>query len=188
MSNFPSVRRADKQLEEAACWDFLRSAYSGTLATVSAEGWPYATPLLHVVAAGAVWLHTTSARGHLRTNVEATGRGCFTCAAPGEVFPYGRFECDTALAYTSVVAFGPVELIDDTGEKAAFFDALMAKYARPGWQRPASFYPRLADVTVYRLEVQHLTGKHTALPAASQQWPQLDRTRTPQAVPPGPGE
>jgi hypothetical protein len=55
----------------------------------------------------------------------------------------------------------------------------MAKYA----DRPKSFYPRLDEVTVYAIAVERITGKHCPLPPVSEQWPALDRTKSPNAKP-----
>src|SRR3954469_20933014 len=165
MSTTPGLRRADRQLTEADSWALLQRAWCTRVATVSADGWPYVTPLLHIVHDGAIWLHTTAAPGHFRQNVEATGRASAVCDEPGEVFAYGRFECDTGLAYSSVIAFGTIAVVEDDARRSAFFDALMARHADPAWERPASFYPRLGQVTVYRMAVERLTGKCTPLPA-----------------------
>jgi nitroimidazol reductase NimA-like FMN-containing flavoprotein (pyridoxamine 5'-phosphate oxidase superfamily) len=184
MSDAPSLRRTDKQMREDDCWDFLREAKVARVATVSADGFPYVTPLLHLVLDRAMWFHTTSALGHFRRNVDADGRACAVCDEPQAVYPYGRFECDTGLAYRSVVAFGTIEVVDDEARRVAFFDELMSRHADPAWNRPRSFYPRIADVTVYRMAVERITGKRTVLPAAQEQWPRSDRTMTPDAVPP----
>ena len=69
--------------------------FAGRLATVSEDGYPYCVPLLYVWADGQVFLHGTSARGHLRRNVEREPRVCFEIDEPDEVFDYGRFECDS---------------------------------------------------------------------------------------------
>ena len=68
----------------------------------------------------------TVARGHLRANVDHEPRVCFEIDEPGEVFPYGRFECDTGLAYRSVTAFGRIRVVDDRAQKSGFFDKLWA--------------------------------------------------------------
>ena len=60
----------------------------------------------------------------------------------------------------------------------------MKKYGPDTGGRPKSFYPRLHHIEVFALTVEALTGKQTPLPAVSQQWPALDQTRTPDAVPP----
>jgi uncharacterized protein len=65
-----------------------------------------------------------------------------------------------------------------TGQaKQRFCEALMAKYGKPGTERP-----RGTDaITVYAIAVERMTGKETALPTLSEQWPANDRTKTPNA-------
>jgi nitroimidazol reductase NimA-like FMN-containing flavoprotein (pyridoxamine 5'-phosphate oxidase superfamily) len=167
MSNFPAMRRGEKQMGEAACWDFLAQAFSGRLATADAQGRPYITPLLHLAEEGVIWVHTAGAHGHLRANIDVNPAVCFEADAPGPAFAYGRFECDSGLAYASVVAFGRIEIVDDEAGKQAFFERLMRKYLPPDGSRPENFFPRLGGVTVYRIGVERVTGKQTVLPRAS---------------------
>lgn len=183
MSDARAVRRADKQLDEAGARALLAEAVCGRLATVGADGFPYVVPLLYVVRDGEIWVHNTRARGHLRDNVDHEARVCFEIDEAGEVFPYGRFECDTSIAYRSVIAFGRIRVVADAAQKAAFFDAFMAKYADPAWARPPGFYPRLDQVTVYAIAVERLSGKQTPLPIAAQRWPAVDMTKSPHARP-----
>lgn len=184
VSSAPAVRRADKLMSDAAVEDLLVTGYCGRIATVGPDGEPYVCPLLFVWMDGRVWLHNTSAIGHLQRNVRHDARGCFEVDAPGDVFPYGRFQCDTSMEYRSVVIFGRVGIVDDRAQKARFFDALMAKYFRSDPDRPPGFFPRLDQVTVYALTTERITGKATPLPVPAERWPALDSTRSPQAVPP----
>jgi nitroimidazol reductase NimA-like FMN-containing flavoprotein (pyridoxamine 5'-phosphate oxidase superfamily) len=165
--------------------EMLARGYAGRLATVGADGWPYVVPLLYVWMNSEIWVHNTSARGHLRTNVEHEPRVCFEIYDPGEGFPYGRFECDSSVAYRSVIVFGRVRIVDEPAQRAAFFDALMHKYGNPDWERPAGFYPRLHQVTIYAIAVERMTGKELPLPAPQERWPAVDRTKSPGARPPG---
>src|SRR5499426_3623820 len=142
MAEALTVRRGDKLMPEESVLAMLAAGYAGRLATVGTDGWPYIVPLLYVWRDGQVWVHNTSARGHLRASVEHEARVCFEVDEPGEVFAYGRFECDTSVAYRSVVAFGRIRIVADRGQKEAFFAALMAKYGDPSWGRPQGFYPR----------------------------------------------
>jgi len=105
---------------------------------------------------------------------------------PGDVFPYGRYECDTALEYRSVIAFGTIQVVSDREEKARFCSELMRKYGDATWARPREFYPRLDEITVYSIAIERMTGKETALPVTSRRWPQLDQTKSPNAIPPEP--
>jgi nitroimidazol reductase NimA-like FMN-containing flavoprotein (pyridoxamine 5'-phosphate oxidase superfamily) len=104
----PQVRRQDRILEEAEARELIRGAYCGRIATVGADGWPYVVPLLHVFAGDAIGMHNTGARGHLRLNVERDARACFEVDEPLKVFDYGRFECDSGLAYRSAIAYGSI--------------------------------------------------------------------------------
>jgi len=183
MSAVPQVRRTDKLMPDEGARAMLASAYCGRLATVGADGWPYVCPLLFTWMDGEIWVHNTRAQGHLRTNVEHASRVCFEVDAPGEVFPYGRFECDTSVAYRSVVAFGIIRIVEDRDRKTAFFDALMQKYSDAGSGRPQGFYPRLDQVTVYAIAVERMAGKETTLPAAADRWPAADHTKSPHARP-----
>ena len=183
MSSTWQIRRSDKEMSEEGIRAMIEQAYCGRLATVGADGWPYVVPLLHVWRKGEIWVHNTQARGHLRDNVEHDSRVCFEVDEAGAIFPYGRFECDTSLAYRSVIATGRIRIVDDPSEKQAFFEALMAKYADPDWDRPKGFFPRLDQVTVYAITPERMTGKETPLPAPRNQWPAMDNTRSPDATP-----
>ena len=112
MSTPPRVRRAEKAMDEDTAREALASGFCGRLATVGPDGYPYCVPLLYVWLDGEVWVHNTAARGHLRRNVEHEARVCFEIDEPGEVFPYGRFECDSALAYRSVILFGRIRVVE----------------------------------------------------------------------------
>ncbi|MEQ1775819.1 MAG: pyridoxamine 5'-phosphate oxidase family protein [Burkholderiales bacterium] len=184
MSNPPSMRRADKLMPADRIEALLSSGYSGHLGTVGPDGSPYVCPLLYVWSQGKVWLHNTSANGHLQTNVRHEPRGCFEVDSPGQVFAYGRYQCDTSVEFQSVMVFGRIAIVEDRGRKEAFFDGLMRKYFKESGDRPQGFYPRLNDVTVYVLEPGRITGKETPLPAQAEQWPTADHTKSPNVLPP----
>lgn len=168
--------------------ELLATGYSGHLGTVGADGSPYICPLLYIWMNGQIWLHNTRAEGHLQDNIRHEPRACFEIDVPGQVFPYGRFQCDTSIEYQSIVVFGHIEIVEDRVLKAAFFDALMLKYHGDDATRPKGFYPRLDDVTVYALKVDRMTGKETLLPARDARWPAADHTKSPNAVPPVEGQ
>jgi nitroimidazol reductase NimA-like FMN-containing flavoprotein (pyridoxamine 5'-phosphate oxidase superfamily) len=181
MSGAPQVRRADKLMSDERARETLERGFCGRLATVGEDGWPYCVPLLYVYMDGEILVHNTRARGHLRANVDHEPRVCFEVDEASEVFPYGRFECDSTLAYACVVAFGRIRVVEDLATRRHFFDALMAKYAKERWERPRGFYPRIDQITLYAIAVERLSGKDTPLPDASQRWPAVDRTKSPNA-------
>ncbi|MBN9490837.1 MAG: pyridoxamine 5'-phosphate oxidase family protein [Alphaproteobacteria bacterium] len=180
----PQVRRTDKLMAGERAHQMLAAGYCGRLATVSEDGSPYCVPLLYVWLDGEIFVHNTAARGHLRANVDHEPRVCFEVDEVGEVFDYGRFECDVSISHRSVIAFGRIRVIEDRGLKQRFCDALMAKYHGRDVGRPKGFYPRLDGITVYAITVERLTGKETALPPSAEQWPARDNTKTPNAKAP----
>jgi hypothetical protein len=138
-------------------------------------------PLLYVCMDGEVFVHNTRARGHLRENVDREPRVCFEVDEAGEVFAYGRFECDSTVAYRSVIIFGRIRVVEDLPTKRRFCDGLMAKYAKKDWERPKGFYPRIDQITVYAISVERMSGKETPLPGVSERWPAADHTKSPNA-------
>lgn len=182
------MRRADKEMSVARAHELLASAYCGRLATVGIDGSPYICPLLFVWTDGRVWMHNASDIGHLQRNVRHESRVCFEIDIPGQTYAYGRYQCDTALEYQSVVVFGRLAIVEERGQKARFFDLLMDKYYARDADRPKGFYPRLDDVTVYSLLVDRITGKETTLPTVDARWPAVDKTKSPTAVPPSTSE
>jgi nitroimidazol reductase NimA-like FMN-containing flavoprotein (pyridoxamine 5'-phosphate oxidase superfamily) len=179
----PQLRRADRVMSEQRACEMLARGFSGQLATVGEDGYPYCIPLLYLWMDGEVYVHTSSARGHFRTNIEREPRICFELDEPDQVFDYGRFECDSGLAYQSVILFGKIRVVEDRVAKQRFCEALMAKYGKPDTTRPKGFFPRLDMITVYAISVERMTGKEMALPPLSEQWPAKDRTKTPNARP-----
>src|ERR1700722_1577479 len=97
----PTTRRADRAMTSQQALQALDSGLVGRLATVGEDGHPYCVPLLYVWSVNQFYLHGTSARGHLRSNVEREPRVCFEVDQSSGVFDYGRFECDSGLAYQS---------------------------------------------------------------------------------------
>jgi nitroimidazol reductase NimA-like FMN-containing flavoprotein (pyridoxamine 5'-phosphate oxidase superfamily) len=175
----PNLRRADRAMTDAEMLQTLEGGFAGHLATVSDDGSPYCVPLLYIWADRKVFLHGSSTLGHLQINVRREPRVCFALDEPDQVFDYGRFECDSGLAYRSVVLFGRIRIADDRATKQWFCEKLMEKYGKPDSIRPKNFFPRLDIINVYTLSVERMTGKQQLLPPLSEQWPAKDQTKTP---------
>jgi len=113
------LRRTDKLMSHERTLELLARGFRGRIASVGADGWPYCVPLLYVWADGEVHIHNPAARGHFRTNVEHSPRVCFEVDEAGDVFDYGRFECDTSVAHRSVIVFGTIRIVDDAPARSA---------------------------------------------------------------------
>lgn len=178
-----SVRRKDKEMPETEARDMLARAKLAHFATIGDSGDPYVVPNLFVYADGYIYLHTNRS-GHFCSNVAHCPRICVEIAEIGAIYPYGEFECDTTASYASVVVFGSVAIVPEPDAKALFFDRFLAKYTETTWKRPKGFYPRLDQVTVYRVTIERITGKQGPLPGAEGQWPAVNLTKSPGAAPP----
>jgi len=181
MSAPPQMRRADKLMPDDRAMAVLEGGFCGRLAVVGADGYPYCVPLLYVLMDGELYVHNAVGAGHLKTAIGHDPRVCFEMDEPGEIFPYGRFECDTSVAFKSVIVFGKARIVEDAGVKQRFFRALMGKYAKGIEERPKDFFPRIDQITLYAIGIERMTGKETPLPAVSDRWPAKDRTKSPGA-------
>jgi uncharacterized protein len=165
------LRRADKVMSAEEVKQFLARAFCGRTATLSADGYPYVVPNLFVWMDERIFLHTARHRGHFLANVEFCERVCFEADEPGETFPYGPVECDTSIAFRSVVVFGRIGIVPDPDTKRRFFTAFMSKYApQDSWGRPKNTFPRLDATILYSIVPEVMTGKQTPLPDAGKRW------------------
>ena len=118
---------------------FLAAQHVAHVATIGADGWPYAIPLVFIYEGGDIlYLHTGAHRGHFLANVEAAPRICLEVSERGPLHAGRPYACDSSLVYTSVVAFGGVCQITDPAKKSWFFDRLLAKYGPPAALRDAT--------------------------------------------------
>ena len=183
MSQAPTMRRSERQMSDDECFALLGNCFAGRVAVVDPDGNPYCVPLLYVVMDRTVYVHTAAVQGHFRRSIDNAPKVCFEVDSPGDVFDYGRFECDSGLEYCSVMMFGTLSVVEDPAVRQRFCDALLAKYRTSGPERPKSFYPRIDMIAIYALNLERMTGKRSALPAESERWPARDRTPTPNAQP-----
>ena len=188
MSAPPQLRRVDKLMSDERTLETLQRGFCGRLATMGEDGYPYCVPLLYVWMNGELYVHNTRARGHLRANVDRDPRVCFEMDEPGEVFPYGRFECDSTLAFRSVIVFGRVRVVEELETKQRFFEMLMSKYAKSDWaegegRTSQGIFPAHRPDHALRHHGRADDGKETPLPDISERWPATDRTKTPNARP-----
>ncbi len=165
------LRRADKIMGAQEVRDFLASARCGRTATIGEDGFPYVVPNLFVWMENQIFLHTARSRGHFLTNVQFCDRVCFEVDEPGDTFPYGPVECDTSIAFRSVIVFGRIRTIQDLQIRQRFFTAFMSKYApQESWGREQNSFPRIDSTILYSIAPEVMTGKQTPYPVAEKIW------------------
>ena len=172
--------RADKVMSDEEAKAFLQTAFCGRTASIDREGYPYIVPNLFVWLDEQVYLHTARRPGHFLDNIRHADCVCFEVDAPGEVFPYGQVECDTSVAYVSVVIFGCIRVVDDVNIQHSFFEAFMRKYAPPdSWGREKLSFPRMQSTIVYAITPETITGKCGQLPSIGDRWPARNLSLSP---------
>jgi len=153
MPNHP-IRRRDRALDEAEALRLLEEAEWGVLATVDAEGWPYAVPVNHAVVDGALVIHCATV-GHKLANLAFNPKVSYCAVTLAEALPL-----ELATRYASVIVFGQAELLTDEGEKRAALRALGLRFA--------AGHPELVDgeiskdlfrTAVVRIRIERATGK-----------------------------
>lgn len=155
------MRRHKRQMPDEEARAFLRERKVAHVATVDPDGWPYVIPLVYIYEGGdTLYLHTGNAPGHFLHNIRHNPRVCIEVSEMGPLHPGQPDACNSALVYTSVVAFGTVRVVEDTAMKTWFFDRLLEKYGDPSWSFEPG-YPLLDRILLYEVRIEILTGKRS---------------------------
>ena len=149
------MRRANKQMTEEAVQKLLEESLYGVLATVSEDNEPYAVPMNYVYLENKIYMHGAH-EGHKISNMSANEKACFTIVGKTELLAQ-QFN----IAYESVVAFGTLEIVQDTKEKEKGLMALVEKYSLPFKKEGQEYIKNAFDkVAVYKFCITNATGKH----------------------------
>lgn len=150
-----AVRRKDRMTDEQTARELLKRCEYGIMATAGADGLPYAVPLSYVVYDDAVYFHCAHV-GHKIENIDANPRVCFTVV--GATRPV--YAKNFTTYYESAVVFGTVSKIEDAARKTEILMRLAAKYLPEHMDKaPADIAGSLARTAVYKIAIEHITGK-----------------------------
>ncbi len=157
---FREIRRRDRALPEAEAREILARSEHGVLATVGADGWPYAVPLNHVLAGDVLYIHCAS-EGHKLENIADEGRVSYCAVASATVLP-----AKLSTLYESAIVFGRVTLVSDATEKQRALELLGQRFC-------AEFTSEVEDAirkdgprtTILRIQIERITGKAHRLTA-----------------------
>ncbi|MDR3209453.1 MAG: pyridoxamine 5'-phosphate oxidase family protein [Oscillospiraceae bacterium] len=133
----------------------LDTSAVGTLATLDADGSPYAVPVHFAALDGKVYIHG-GAHGRKYENLLRRNRVCFTA---WDLRGYTRADnpepCRTGTSYRSVVLNGTAALVEDAALKRRVLRALAVKYS------PEKDADNMPDAAVARTCVVELHGELT---------------------------
>lgn len=150
-----SVRRKDRQIDPEESRALLDNGIYGVLATVGADGQPYAVPLSYVVFKDQIYFHCAHS-GHKINNLANEPRVSFVVVGRAEAVYNGHY----TTYYDSAMVFGRAREITDEDEKYAAIYALTKKYT-PNAMNPADEYIKkhMKPMAIYAVTMDIVTGK-----------------------------
>lgn len=153
---FREMRRKKQQLSFEETEEILKYASAGVLALAGDDGYPYAVPVSYVYEDGRIYFHGAGA-GHKFDAICREPKASFCVIEEDEVIPE-RF----TTAYSSVIAFGTIRILEDEQEIANAADLLMKKYSpkESAQAREKELKAGLqGSLRLFELNVEHMTGK-----------------------------
>ena len=154
MTAFRNIRRRDRALSEDEAREILARAEHGVLATIGADGWPYAVPVNHTLLGNVLYLHS-AIEGHKLENIAHEERVCFCAVASAAVLP-----AELSTLYESAIAFGRAAMVTDPGEKKRALELLAARFC--GGLTPEAEHTIAASggqTVIVRIRLERITGK-----------------------------
>ena len=124
------------------------------LATVDADGWPYAVPLNYLYKDGRIVVHC-GPEGHKMDALRNEPRVSFCVVGKSHVLPEKFTD-----AYRSAIAFGHARIVEDERELVDLCTELALKYSSDFADEIPAEIERFARLlTIVVIDVEHLTGK-----------------------------
>ena len=152
------MRRKDRQTSEQLAYELLHSGQYGVLSFSGEE--PYAVPLSYIVADNFIYFHCAT-QGKLPTRLAQSSNVCFCVVQNIQPVFDGRF----STCYQSVLVFGKARCVENDSEKAEPLLRLCEKYLPNHIDKAdALISSSLAITAVYKISIDHITGKQRALP------------------------
>jgi len=147
------MRRNDRQLSKNAAMKILLNGEFGVLATIGTE-YPYSVPINYVIIDNYIYIHGSCEEGQKATNIKKNNNVCFTVVGKTEVLSSKFSE-----KYESVIVLGKAEIVNDNMKEKvleAFLDKYSSKFKETGIKY---IHSAKEKVSVYRISIEHITGK-----------------------------
>ena len=122
---------------------------------------PYVLPFNYGFLNGFIYIHSAT-KGFKLEVLAQNPKVSFNVTTDVQLLPADKPQ-DCSVAYSSVVGFGRVRMVDDPVEKLAALEAVMVQYypKNDAWEYPEKV---VAACTVWCIEMEHLTGKRKRPP------------------------
>jgi uncharacterized protein len=154
MAAFREIRRGDRALTEEQAREILARAKHGVLATVGADGWPYAVPVNHVLAGDVLYIHCAQ-EGHKLENLAHEERVSFCAVASARVLPEAL-----STLYESAIVFGRAAVVTDPAEKQLGLELLAVRFCGAlTAEAQEAIATSGSRTTVVRIRIERISGK-----------------------------
>src|SRR5271157_4228840 len=154
MNAFREIRRSDRALSEEQAREILARAEHGVLATVGADGWPYAIPVNHVLAGDVLYIHCAT-EGHKLENIAHEERVSFCAVASARVLPE-----TLSTLYESAIIFGRAAVVTDPAEKLRALELLAVRFCGAlTAEAEKAIATSASRTTVVRIRIERVAGK-----------------------------
>lgn len=152
---FYEMRRKRQLLSQEETTAVLNRGTSGVLALSGDDGYPYAVPLSYVYDGEKIYFHCAK-NGHKLDAVRRNEKASFCVIDKDEIVPE-----EYTTYFRSVIAFGRIRILEETGEKWAAIDKLALKYAPNSTvdDREQAIRREWAPLCVLEMTIDHVTGK-----------------------------
>jgi len=151
---FRDIRRSDRAVNEEQAREILARAEHGVLATVGADGWPYAVPVNHALAGDVLYIHS-ALQGHKLENIGREDRVSFCAVASARVLP-----ASLNTLYESAVVFGRAAVVTDPTEKRRGLELLAVRFCGAVTPEAEQVMSTSGSQTaVVRIRIERITGK-----------------------------
>ena len=146
-------RRADRAMETDDAELLLTNGIYGVLSTVGGDGKPYAVPLSYVFRDGVIYFHCAD-EGRKLEHIEANPAVSFCVVGHTKTLPE-----QFATEYESAIAFGDATRVGGEEKRQALV-WILEKYSPDHMASGLKYLAgKLDQVTVVRIDVDHLSGK-----------------------------
>jgi uncharacterized protein len=169
---FRNIRRKEKQLTIEECREVLSKAEYGTLATMGADGYPYAVSVNYVFYNGNVYFHCATG-GHKLDNIEYCSKVSFNIVTDVWVVPLiqdeNTGESESTFNgfntnFNSVIIFGKAKEVFEREKMEglmAFFKKFLNSNEYNQYKEEGIKYieKSLKRTKLIKIEIEHMTGK-----------------------------
>ncbi len=150
------MRRADREIKDREELRAIMEAVQVCRIGMCDEGGPYVVPMNFGLGENCLYFHCAR-EGRKIDILRKNGRVCFEMDILHEV-RREALRCGCTASFDSIIGFGRAVILEDSGERKAALDRIMAHYGSEGPFDYAGEY--FAKTAIIRIDIEEMTGKH----------------------------